>query len=299
MTPITESRDVVRAALWMIGAILSFSLMAVAGRSVSFALDTFEIMLYRSLVGILVVVIIAQSRGTLRAVRFHHRGLHMARNLLHFAGQNLWFLAITLIPLAQVFALEFTAPLWALLLAPLILGERLTPTRAACAIVGFIGIMIVARPTPDTIGIGIIAAAVAAICFAGSVLCTRKLTRNESLTSILLWMTVLQAGFGIACAGYDGDIALPSMVTLPWLVLIGLGGLAAHSCLTTALSIAPAAVVMPVDFARLPLIAVIGMVIYGEVVDIWVLIGAAVIFAANYANILSETRASRAARRAV
>jgi drug/metabolite transporter (DMT)-like permease len=283
----------------MIGAILSFSLMAVAGRSVSFALDTFEIMLYRSLVGIVVVVIVAQSRGTLRAVRFEHRGLHMARNLLHFAGQNLWFLAITLIPLAQVFALEFTAPLWALLLAPLILGERLTPTRVASAIVGFIGIMIVARPSPDTIGIGIIAAAVAAICFAGSVLCTRKLTRTESLASILLWMTVLQAGFGIVCAGYDGDIALPSMAILPWLVIIGLGGLAAHFCLTTALSIAPAAVVMPVDFARLPLIAVIGMVVYGEAVDIWVFIGAAVIFAANYANILSETRESRAARRAL
>jgi drug/metabolite transporter (DMT)-like permease len=159
--------------------------------------------------------------------------------------------------------------------------------------------MIVARPTPDTISVGIIAAALAAICFAGSVLFTRKLTRTESLTSILLWMTVLQAGFGIICAGYDGDITLPSLVTLPWLAIIGLGGLSAHFCLTTALSIAPAAVVMPVDFARLPLIAVIGMVFYGEAVDIWVFIGAAVIFAANYANILNETRGSRRARRAM
>lgn len=293
MPPNTQSRDVLRAALWMIGAIIAFSMMAIAGRSVSFELDTFEIMLYRSLVGIPVVLAVAQGCGTLRAVRFHHRGLHVARNLLHFAGQNLWFLAITLIPLAQVFALEFTSPLWALLLAPLVLGERLTPVRVLAAMVGFVGILIVARPTPDTISIGIIAAALSAIGFAGSALCTRKLTRSESLTSILLWMTVLQAGFGLICAGYDGDIALPSAVTLPWLVIIGLGGLTAHFCLTTALSIAPAAVVMPVDFARLPLIAVIGMMFYGEAVDIWVFIGAALIFAANYANILSETRGAR------
>lgn len=278
------------AALWMIGAIVSFSAMAVAGRAVSFQLDTFEIMMYRSLIGMIVVVIVARFAGTLHQVTLRSPGTHVIRNLSHFAGQNLWFYAITVIPLAQVFALEFTGPLWGLLLAPLVLRERLTPPRAFTAILGFVGILIVTRPSPDTASIGVLAAALAAVGFAGSIVFTRKLTRTETLTCILFWMTVLQAGFGVIFAGHDLDIALPGPATLPWIVLIGLGGLVAHFCLTTALSLAPATVVMPVDFARLPLIAVIGMMFYSEPIDLFVILGAVVIFAANYVNIWQETR---------
>ena len=86
---------------------------------------------------------------------------------------------------------------------------------------------------------------------------------------------------------------LPSLETAPWLVLIGLAGLTAHYCLTHALSLAPAAVVMPIDFARLPMIALVGMLLYNETLDAWVFLGAAVIFVANYYNILSETRAHK------
>lgn len=285
--------DTLRAAAWMVGAILSFSAMAVAGRAVSFELDTFEIMMYRSLIGFALVLLFASALGRLPEIRTRRFGLHVIRNICHFTGQNLWFFAITVIPLAQVFALEFTAPLWALFLAPLVLGERLTLQRVLAAFIGFAGILIVTRPSPDTLSWGLVAAAIAAIGFAGTAVTTRRLTRNDSLTCILFWLTGLQLIFGLICAGHDLDIALPSGPSLPWLLIIGLGGLVAHFCLTTALKLAPATVVMPVDFTRLPLIAVIGMVLYGEALDIYVFIGAAVIFAANYTNIWVESRARR------
>ncbi|MEZ5450977.1 MAG: EamA family transporter, partial [Thiolinea sp.] len=107
-----------RAALWMSGAVLSFSAMAIAGREMAHDLDTFEIMLYRSLIGIVIVVTIATLAGTLGQIRRRRFGLHLIRNLSHFAGQNLWFYAVTLLPFAQVFALEFSTPLWVALLAP-------------------------------------------------------------------------------------------------------------------------------------------------------------------------------------
>jgi drug/metabolite transporter (DMT)-like permease len=195
-----------------------------------------------------------------------------------------------MIPLAQVFALEFTSPLWVLVLSPLILGERMTQVRAVAAVIGFTGILIVARPGPETINAGTLAAAAAALGFAGSILATKRLTRTERLTCILFWMTLTQIVFGLICAGVDGDIALPSPVSLPWLVVIGCAGLMAHVCLTTALSIAPATLIAPVDFLRLPLIAVIGLMVYGEAIDAAVLIGAAVIFGANYLNLWHETR---------
>jgi drug/metabolite transporter (DMT)-like permease len=281
-----------RAALWMLGAVASFSSMAVAGRAVSFELDTFEIMMYRSIVGFVLVLGVARLTGQIGTITTRSPGTHVIRNLCHFTGQNLWFYAITVIPLAQVFALEFTAPLWVLILSPLVLGERLTGTRALAAVIGFAGILIVARPSPETLNIGTLAAAAAAIGFAGSILMTKRLTRTETLTCILFWMTLLQIGLGLACAGYDGDIAVPSLTSAPWLVLIGCAGLVAHFCLTTALSLAPATLVTPVDFLRLPVIAIIGVLVYAEPVDAFVILGALVIFGANYLNLWRETRKS-------
>jgi drug/metabolite transporter (DMT)-like permease len=279
-----------KAVTYMSGAIVSFSAMAVAGRAISFELDTFEIMLFRSLVGFVTVLTIGYFAGRLKQITRRHMGLHLMRNVSHFTGQNLWFFAITAAPLAQVFALEFTSPLWVLMFSPLLLGERLTRMRVVAALMGFIGILIVTRPTGDSLNIGVITAALSAIGFAGSAIFTKKLTRSETITCILFYLTAMQAVFGLICAGYDGDIAIPSIASLPWLVLIAFAGLLAHFCLTTALSLAPATVVMPVDFIRLPVIATVGMLFYAEAIDVWVFVGAAIIFAGNYMNIWSETR---------
>lgn len=290
--PPDNPANTVRAAFWMIGSIASFSLMAISGRAVSFELDTFEIMMFRSCVGLFIVIIVAGATGAWRQITTRTPSLHLIRNVAHFSGQNLWFYAITAIPLAQVFALEFTSPLWVVVLSPLLLGERLTRIRVIVALVGFIGILLVARPTPETVSFGTLAAAMTAVFFATTNIFTKRLTRTETLTCILFWMTVTQLVFGLICAGYDGDIAMPSATTAPWLILIGCGGLLAHYCLTTALSLAPATVVMPVDFVRLPVIAVVGLMFYDEAVDIFVVLGALVIFGANYVNIWSETRRS-------
>ena len=234
-----------KAALWMIGSILCFSAMAVAGREVSFELDTFEIMMYRSLVGVIVVTIVASAFGTLNQVNTDRLGLHFARNISHFVGQNLWFYALTLIPFAQLFAFEFSVPLWVMLVAPFLLGEKLTKLRVASVLLGFIGILIVTRPWIAGLTPGILPAALCAIGFAGAVIFTKKLTQTTTITCILFWLTLMQLGMGLLCAGYDGDIALPSARTLPLLILIGLAGLCAHFCLTSALKLAPATIVTP------------------------------------------------------
>jgi drug/metabolite transporter (DMT)-like permease len=288
--PSTDPRAVLRAGLWMLGAVVSFTSMAIAGRAVSLNLDTFEIMMYRSVIGIGIVLVVAGSARTLHQIRTRQLGLHFIRNVSHFAGQNLWFYSITAIPLAQVFALEFTSPLWVIVLAPLVLGERLTKSQGIAAVVGFIGILVVTRPSPETFEIGQVTAALAAIGFAGSAVFTRRLTRTETITCILFYLTVMQAVLGLIFAGFDGDIALPTAANIPWVVIIAVAGLVAHYCLTTALSLAPATIVMPIDFARLPVIAIVGVMLYAEPLDPFVLMGAALIFGANYYNIWSTTR---------
>lgn len=273
------------ACLWMMGAIVSFTSMAVAGRAVSFELDTFEIMFFRSILGIMIVVGCAIAFRTLHQINTQRLGLHFIRNLSHFAGQNLWFYALPLIPLAQLFALEFTSPIWVLLLAPLLLGERLTQRKIFIAALGFLGVLIVAQPDFQRLDAGVITGALAALGFALSAIFTRKLTTTATITCILFYLTVMQALFGLIAAGWDGDITLPSRVTLPWLGLIGCAGLFAHFCLTKALSLAPASIVMPIDFVRLPIVAFIGVMFYAEALDAWIFLGAVLIFVANYLNV--------------
>ena len=277
----------------LVGAIFAFSSMAIAGRAVSPELDTFELMMYRSFIGLAIILIIGVTTGKIREVRTDRLGLHFLRNLTHFTGQNLWFFAITAAPLAQVFALEFTSPIWVVLLAPLILGEPLTRDRIWVVLLGFVGVLIVARTWSEPIGPGLITAALAAIGFAISALFTRKLARTETITCILFWLTTMQLVFGLICAGFDGDIALPSSQSLPWLTLITCAGLMAHLCLTKALILAPASVVMPLDFLRLPVIIAVGIILYDEPINIYVLIGGAMIFAVSYINVLAARAAPK------
>ena len=280
------------AAFYMCGVIFAFTIMAISGRAISFQLDTFEIMTYRSVIGVIIVLVIGSATGKLKKLRFKKLKLHFFRNLVHFIGQNLWFFALTLIPFAQLFAFEFSVPIWVAICAPFFLSERLTPIRIGSAIIGFCGILLVARPGMEPISIGIIAAAGCSIMFAFTSIATKLLTRTEEITDILFWLTSMQLVFGIICAGYDGDFKLPNSSTLPWLFVIGCCGLLAHFSLTKALSYAPATIVTPMDFARLPIIAIIGMIFYNEPLSIFVIIGAVIIFLANYANIRGEAKKS-------
>ena len=280
----------IQAAVWMTGTIVSFSAMAVSGREISFELDTFEIMMYRSIIGLIIVLLLAKLFKTHREISTQNLSLHFYRNLSHFTGQNLWFYALTLIPFAQLFAFEFSVPLWVMLAAPFLLGERLTNIRIISILVGFIGILIVTRPWLAGLAPGIIPAALCAIGFACSVIFTKQLTQKVSITCILFWLTSMQLLMAVICAGYDGDISLPSSSNFIWIIIIGIGGLLAHFCITKALQLAPATVVTPIDFCRLPVIAAIGYVFYNEALDIFIIGGAVIIFIANYINIWSETK---------
>jgi drug/metabolite transporter (DMT)-like permease len=275
----------VAAALWMLGTIAAFSAMAVAGRSVAGVHDTFELMLWRSLTGFLVVAGVAAALRRLGDVRTDRLGVHLFRNLMHFSGQNLWFLALNLIPLAQVFALEFTSPLWVILMAAVFLGERLTPSKLAAAGLGLAGVWVVARPDFAALDLGVAAAALSAVFFAGTSVITKRLTRVEGIVSILFWLTLMQTLFGAVTAGWDGRMVWPTAATAPWLVLLGLSGLTAHFCLTRALSLAPASLVVPVDFARLPVIAVVGWAVYSEPVAWTTAAGAGLIMCGIIVNL--------------
>lgn len=290
----TPPSNVPLAALWMVGAVVAFSSMAIAGRELSTALSTFELMTYRSAIGMILVLVVGTVAGTLGQIKMNRMRDHTLRNIFHFTGQNLWFWAVGVIPLSQVFALEFTSPLWVMVLAAIFLGERLTWVKGLAGLAGFIGVLIVIQPGSAPISGGMVAAASAAVAFAITAIFTKRLTRDQSITCILFWLTAIQLGLGLAFCLYDGAMAWPSVVAWPWVGVVALSGLVAHFSLTKAISLAPASVVMPIDFIRLPVIGGLAFLLYGEALEWTVVLGAVLIFGANYLNILTEHRRSRA-----
>lgn len=278
------------AALWMMGALISFSVMAVSGRELAAELDTFEIMTYRSLIGLVIVVaVIAATGGAYSQLISRRPGLHLLRNVVHFAGQNCWFYAVAVIPLAQLTALEFTNPIWVALLAPLLLGERVTAERILAVGLGFVGVLLVARPGVGTFEWGHAAGLAAALGFALNTIFTKNLSRTDSTLCILFWMTLSQSVMGFVCAA-PGGITLFSVGMIPWVLLVAITGLTAHYSLASALAYAPASVVAPMEFARLPLLAVVGMIMYGEPLEMIVFVGGAVILAGNLVNLNRERK---------
>jgi drug/metabolite transporter (DMT)-like permease len=281
------------AALWMIGAMISFSLMAISGRELAPELNTFEIMFFRSLIGLVIVLFIGFFVGTLHQIKTDRIGLHALRNTAHFTGQNLWFLAVALIPFSQVFALEFSTPLWVALLAPMFLGEALTRRRFLSVGIGFSGVLIVARPDLSQLDPAISAAMACAICFACSLMATKKLTIDQSITCILFWLTLMQLGMGLVAVFLTGDVSMPQGIDSIWVITVGICGLTAHFCITKALALAPAIVVIPLDFLRLPLISLIGFLAYDEAFEWTVVFGAMLIFAAVFVNLQAEHQRNR------
>ncbi len=279
-----------QSIFWMLGAMISFTLMAVSGRELFSSLDTFEIMLYRSLVGILLVVAFGKYFKTLHQIRVENLSLHFIRNISHFGGQNFWFYAIALIPFSQLFAFEFSTPLFIVFLAPIFLGELLTKEKLIAAATGFLGIVLVARPDLNTISWALIAAFLLPVCFAATAIATKLLTSKFSLTCILFWLVIMQTVFSLICAGYDFDIRIPTQTDLPFLLVVSVTGLTAHLCMTKAFSLAPVSVVMPIDFVRLPLISMVGYLFYNEVLTWYIILGSALVFVGNYINIKAEER---------
>lgn len=278
-----------RAAVWMLGALLSFSAMAVAGREISAELDTFQLMFFRSLIGLAIILTIAAATGGLGQFRTRRLGLHVGRNLFHFVGQFGWFFGVATIPLAEVFAIEFTSPLWVALLAPALLGERLTRARVLAVVLGFVGAMIVIRPGMTELSGGTVAVLIAALGFAGSTIATKRLAASETSLAILFYMALIQAPLGLLPS--LGNLQMPGAATWAWLFAVTLAGLAAHFCLAQAFRLADATLVVPMDFLRLPLIALVGMALYAEPLDPFILLGGAVILAGNYWNLKAETGA--------
>lgn len=276
-----------RGVLWMGGAVLSFSTMAVAARELLAHMGPFQILFVRSAVMLaIVLVIVAQAENAVTATR--RLPLHVFRNVIHLGGQYCWVFAIGALPLATVFAIEFTMPVWTAILAFIFLGERLSRPRVVMLVLGLTGVLIILRPGFGFFHLGALVALAASLFYAGNMIATKQLSGTDSPLAVLFWMSVVQTPLALAAA-LPGWVS-PPISHLPWMILIGVGSYTAHYCMTRAFKLADATVAVPIDFVRLPLIAVVGTLFYDEPFDPMIIVGAAVIFTGTYYSLSRERR---------
>jgi drug/metabolite transporter (DMT)-like permease len=258
-------------------------IMAVAGREATRELNVFQIMEVRTVLGIILLYPLIRLYGGFATLKTSRPLAHLARNLIHYAAQLGWFLSLTLIPLGQVVSIEFTMPIWTAILAASFLGERITIWKTSAIVLGLVGVIIIVRPATGEINPGQLIAFAAAIGFGISVAMMKSLTRTESAVAIVFWMMVIQSAAGLLPSLYVWK--WPSLYVWFCVILIAFSGTFSHFCLARAMLYADATIVLPMDFLRVPLTAAAGWLIYSERLDVFTVLGAALILTGNLLNL--------------
>jgi len=268
---------------------LTNTVMISAIKHLSGTLHPVQIGFFRCLVGFVVLLPMVWHGGGLAVLHTERLGLHALRGALNAAGMLAFFWAVSLAPLATVSAINFTAPLFATLLAILILGERVGTRRWAALIVGFLGTLVIVRPGSDVLGPGALLALGASSVWAGAMVTIKELTRTESALSITTW-----AAFFVGLFSLIPAIAVwrwPTGEQWLWLIAIGTLGSMVQLWLSKAFSLADTSVVLPFDFLKLVWASLFGLMLFSEIPDVWTWVGGIVIFSSSVYVAYRERRA--------
>lgn len=284
--------------LWMSGALMSFCILAIGARELSGELTIAQSLFIRSAIGLIFLsgVYFFQSRflnvEKLKTLTKQSRikvvKLHLIRNVFHFIAQYGWFFGIGLLPLAEVFALEFTVPIWTLIIASFFLDEKVTMNKLIAIFLGTLGVVAIVQPGYALIDYASIIVLGSAVCFAIAHTTTKSLARTESPLTILLFMCLVQLPIGLFFS--LSHWVWPQGEQWLWLTVIGLSALAAHYCLANAMKYAEVTTIITLDFFRLPLIALVGVIFYHEAFELPLLIGGALMLMGNLVGVRDLSR---------
>ncbi len=273
----------------MAGWLALMLILTVAGRETTREMNVFQIMEVRSVLGLCMLYPLIRMSGGFAAMKTARPLQHISRNLIHYSAQLGWFFALTLIPLSQVVSIEFTMPIWTAILAAAFLGERMTVWKVVAIALGIVGVIVIVRPSTGEVNPGQLIALAAAVGFGISIAMVKSLTRTENTLAIIFWMLVVQS-----VAGFFPSIYVwvwPSAWAWGWTVVIAICGTFSHYCMARAMLYADATVVIPMDFLRVPLSAAAGWLIYSERLDMFTVLGAALILIGNLLNLKTATPA--------
>ena len=272
----------------MSGWLAAMLVMAVAGRETTRVLGVFQILELRSLIGLVMLYPLLHANGGFGIVRTRRPLQHVGRNTVHYAAQYAWFLALTLIPLAQVVAIEFTMPIWTACSPSWFSASDMNRWKVAAVALGLVGVAMIVRPATGRVDPGQLIALAAAVGFSVSVIMVKSLTRTEHTVAIVFWMLIVQSVIGLVPTVLTWQ-AVPSGLW-PWILVVAFCGTFSHFCMAQAMRHADATVVVPMDFLRVPLTATAGALLYAERMDLLTVLGTVLILSGNLLNLRKVAR---------
>jgi drug/metabolite transporter (DMT)-like permease len=264
-----------RSISLMLIATISFAIMQTAIRHVTQELEPLVVVFFRNFFGLCFLIPLFLRYG-LNILRTERIGLQWIRAVLNVVAMAAFYFGLSLTPLAEATALAFTAPLFTILLAMVFLGEKVGARRWTAILIGFAGAFVILRPGFTTVEIGAIAVVGSALIWSGTVIIIKILSRTDSSLTITAYMALLMAILSLPPALFYWQT--PTLAQFGLLALIGATGTLGQYTFVEALSGADAQVVMPLDFMKLIWAAALGFLLFQEVPDVFVWIGAAMIF---------------------
>lgn len=274
-SPITR-QNVPAAISFMLATGFTNTVMLSAIKQLSEELHAFEIAFFRCFIGLIVLLPLVWRAGAATALKTSQQKLHILRGVLNAGGMLLFFWSVSLSPLATVSAIGFASPLFAALLAIIILREKVGIRRWAGLIIGFTGTLIILRPGLGIVEFGAVVALISSFLWAGAMITIKQLTNTESPLAITTWASFYVGLFCLIPALFVWQ--WPTAEQWMWLIVIGILGSIIQFCLAKAFSLAPTTVVLPFDFMKLVWASLFGFMIFAEALDIWVWIGGTIIF---------------------
>ena len=275
-----------KGALWMIAAAAALTAMAVCIRYLP-AYSVLLMIFLRNVVNLILMApsMIRQGKSMILTQRL---GTHALRDLFLYAGNCAWFYGVTLIALADVASLQFTSPLFTAIIAAAFLGEKIGGHRMIAILVGFAGALIIIRPGMIPINLGTVMILTAAFLYSCAHVVTKRLSDTESGTTVVFYMSVTILVYSAIPAFFVWQT--PTWADMPAMIGLGITGYATHYCITRSLAVGDASFVIAFDFMRLPFSAILGWLLFREVLDSWTIAGALIIFAAGYYSTVREAK---------
>ncbi|MBT5647802.1 MAG: DMT family transporter [Rhodospirillaceae bacterium] len=277
-----------KGALWMIAAAAALTAMAVCIRY----LPAYSVLLMIFLRNVINLVLMAPSmiRQGKSMIVTQRLGTHALRNLFLYSGNVAWFYGVTLIALADVASLQFTSPLFTAIIAAAFLGEKIGGHRMVAILVGFAGALIIIRPGMIPINLGTVMILIAAFLYSCAHVVTKRLSDTESGSTVVFYMSVTILVYSAIPAFFVWQS--PAWADMPAMIGLGITGYATHYCITRSLAVGDASFVIAFDFMRLPFSALLGWLLFREMLDTWTVAGALIIFAAGYYSTMREAKKS-------
>jgi drug/metabolite transporter (DMT)-like permease len=293
--PLPEARAPAdRPPLGIVCAVLGMFSIAVMDGLAKHLVETYpvgQVTFARHLLAFLPLSLLIWHEGGFKALRTRRPGLHILRGLALTGGSVSFFLALRYLGLAEATVLAFAAPLFITAFSLPLLGESTGPHRWSAVVIGFIGVLIVVRPGAGAMTMAAFLPLFAALCYALGMIATRRLSRTDGLAAIAIFgnLTTIVASSALLAFGWK----TPALADLWAFAIMGLLGGSITFFLTLAYRLAPAAVVAPFDYTALVWATIIGWLVWREVPDRFVWLGAAVIIASGLYILYRETRGSR------